>query len=247
MSEEEHITRYKSPFGQYLDAVVSPTAAFGALGEKPRWLVFFLITIAVSLVVLHFLMPYSIEAQRETLNQIIEESREVMPPEQLARLEEYREGVGTGFTGRVLPYLVMPVSLFIYLLIASAGLNIGVGVTGERLGFRNAVSVVSLASVTMAVGSVVTLVLVLVKGDVYVGANLGLLFPRLPTEWYTRLLKGFASQIGVFSAWNVFLLTLGVRGVTDLSMRRSFTVVLVLWFLWAVLMAVLNYLGFAFG
>jgi len=124
------------------------------------------------------------------------------------------------------------------------GINIGVGFTGEKLGFRNAVSIVSLASVTMAVGTVITLVLVLVKGDVYVGANLGLLFPRMPAEWYTRLLKGFASQIGVFSAWSVFLLTVGVREVTGLTMKRSFTVIVILWLLWAISMACLSLLGF---
>ncbi len=244
MSDEEQVPRYQNPFGQYLEAVTSPGEAFRDLRVKPRWLVFFLITCVISVVILHFMMPYNIEAQREVLNEIISENRDVMPSEQLARLEEYRERVGTGFIGRVLPYIIVPASYFIYLLIASAGLNVGVGFTGEKLGFRNAVSIVSLASVTMAVGAVITLVLVLVKGDVYVGANLGLLFPRWPTLWHIKLLKGFASQIGVFSAWSVFLLTIGVREVTGLSTKRSFTVIVILWLLWAISMSCLSLLGF---
>jgi hypothetical protein len=243
MPDEEQV--YKGPFGQYLDAVASPVEAFHGLKAKPRWLVFFLVTIAVSLATLPFVMPYSVQAQREAMDEMLRENRDMMPPEQVARLEEFRDKAGTGFVGEVLPYLVVPVSLFFYLLVASAGLNVGVGFTGEKLGFRNAVSIVSLASVAMAVGAVVMTVLVLVKGDVYVGTNLGLLFPRMPAEWYTRILKGFASQIDVFSAWSVFLLTVGVREVTGLSTKRSFRVVIILWLLWAVLMTALSYFGFA--
>ncbi|HUT98995.1 MAG TPA: YIP1 family protein [bacterium] len=242
MPDEEQV--YSSPLGQYMDAVVSPGEAFRGLKTRPRWLVFFLITIAVSLATLPLLMPYSVTAQREALNEILRENRDVMPAEQVARLEEFRDQAGTGFMGEVFPYLVVPVSLFLYLLIASAGLNVGVGLTGEKLGFRNAVSIVSLASVAMAAGAVVTLVLVLVKGDVYVGTNLGLLFPRMPAEWYTRVLKGFASQIDIFSAWSVYLLTIGVHEVVGLSTKRSFRVVIILWLLWAVLMTALSYFGF---
>jgi len=243
MSDEEQV--YQSPLGQYLDAVVSPTEAFQGLKARPRWLVFFLITIAVSLATLPLLMPYFVAAQQDAINEILRENRDVMPEEQVAQLEEFRDQAGTGFMGEVFPYLAVPVSLFLYLLVASAGLNVGVGLTGEKLGFRNAVSIVSLASVAMAAGAVVMLVLVLVKGDVYVGANLGLLFPRWPTEWYTRVLKGFASQIDVFSAWSVYLLTLGVREVTGLSTKRSFRVVIILWLLWALVMTALSYFRFA--
>jgi hypothetical protein len=242
-TNEEQV--YKSPFGQYLDAVVSPAEAFRGAQARPRWLVFFLITIAVFLVYTFFSMPYNIEAQKELLDEVISTNGDTMPPEQLAQLEDYRDHIGTGFMGQVFPYLAVPVSLFLYLLVASAGLNVGVGLTGEKLGFRNAVSIVSLASVAMAAGAVITLVLVLVKGDVYVGANLGLLFPRWPTEWYTRVLKGFASQIDIFSAWSVYLFTVGVREVTGLATRRSFRVVIILWVLWAVLMTALSYFGFA--
>ena len=242
MPDEEQV--YSSPLGQYMDAVVSPGEAFRGLKTRPRWLVFFLITIAVSLATLPLLMPYSVTAQREMIDEILRENRDVMPAEQVARLEEFRDQAGTGFMGEVFPYLVVPVSLFLYLLIASAGLNVGVGLTGEKLGFRNAVSIVSLASVAMAAGAVVTLVLVLVKGDVYVGTNLGLLFPRMPAEWYTRVLKGFASQIDIFSAWSVYLLTIGVHEVVGLSTKRSFRVVIILWLLWAVLMTALSYFGF---
>jgi hypothetical protein len=243
MSDEEQV--YKSPIGQYIDAVVSPGEAFRGLKSKPRWLVFFLITIAVSMVTIPLLMPYSVAAQRDAINEILKENRDVMPPEQVAGMEAFRDKAGTGFVGEVLPYLVVPVSLFLYLLIAAAGLNVGVGFTGEKLGFRNAVSIVSLASVAMAAGAVVMLVLILVKGDVYVGTNLGLLFPRMPAEWYTKVLKGFASQIDVFSAWSVFLITVGVREVTGLSTKRSFRVVIILWLLWAALMTALSYFGFA--
>jgi len=243
MPDEEQV--YKSPFGQYIDAVVSPGEAFRGLKSRPRWLVFFLITIAVSIATVPIMMPYSVAAQRDAINEILKENRDAMPPEQVARLEEFRDQAGTGFMGEVLPYLALPVLFLLYLLIASAGLNVGVGLTGEKLGFRNAVSIVSLASVAMATGAVVSVVLVLVKGDVYVGTNLGLLFPRMPTEWYTRVLKGFASQIDVFSAWSVFLLTTGVREVTGLSTKRSFRVVIILWLLWAALMTALSYFGFA--
>ncbi|OGD74596.1 MAG: hypothetical protein A2Y64_09555 [Candidatus Coatesbacteria bacterium RBG_13_66_14] len=243
MPDEEQA--YPSPLGQYIDAVVSPGDAFRGIKSKPRWFVFFLITLAVSLATLPLLMPYSVAAQREIIDEILAENRDVMPAEQVARLEEFRDQAGTGFMGEVLPYLAVPVSLFLYLLVASAGLNVGVGLTGEKLGFRNAVSIVSLASVAMVAGTVVMLVLVLVKGDVYVGTNLGLLFPRMPAEWYTRVLKGFASQIDVFSAWSVYLLTVGVREVTGLAVKRSFRVVIILWLLWALVMTALSYFGFA--
>ncbi|MCX7021218.1 MAG: Yip1 family protein [bacterium] len=242
-TNEEQV--YKSPIGQYLDAVVSPGEAFRGLKARPRWLVFFLLTLAVSLATLPLLMPYSVTAQREAINEILRENRDAMPAEQVARLEEFRDHAGTGFMGEVFPYLGVPVSLFIYLLLASAGLNVGVGLTGQKLGFRNAVSIVSLASVAMAAGVVVMLVLVLVKGDVYVGTNLGLLFPRMPSEWYMKVLRGFASQIDVFSAWSVYLLTVGVREVTGLSVKRSFRVVFILWLLWALVMTALSYFGFA--
>jgi len=238
-------TEYSQPLPQLLDAILEPEDAYADLKRKPRWLIFFLVCTAVLMALIPLAQPYNLAAGQEQMDHYISENRSQLGEEQLAQMEDMRENMGESFMFQYLPYIATPVLMMIFILLVATGLNIGVGMTGIKLGFKSALSIASLTLVVSTIGGIVGLILVLVKGDVNVGTNLSLLFPRYPVEWYTRLLKAFASQLDLFAVWAVYLYTVGVSKVTGLSTKRSFRVVFILWLIWALLGTALGYLGFA--
>ena len=232
-NETTEATEYAQPLPQLLDAILEPEDAYADLKRKPRWLVFFLVCTAVLMALIPLAQPYNLAAGQERMDHYISENRSTLSEEQLTRMEYMRENMGEGFMFTYLPYIATPVLMLIFILLVATGLNIGVGMTGIKLGFKPAISIASLTMITTAIGGIVGLVLVLV------------LFPRYPVEWYTRLLKAFASQLDLFAVWAVYLYTVGVSKVTGLSTKRSFRVVFILWIIWALLGTALGYLGFA--
>lgn len=240
--ENNDTVEYSNPFTRLLDTIIAPEDAFGSLRKKPGWFLTTVICLLIALGASVFILEMTIDFSREQTVRYAEEHRLELTAEQYEAILAQAERMGESPIFYVFFFGMPLVQMLLYVLLAAAALNIGAGVAGKKLGFKNGLGIVSLGLVTYAAGTIVSVILFRLTGDFNAGTNLGVLFPAQPQEWYLRLGKYLASTIDLFALWAVYLYTVGLSELTGLSRKKSFRVVLVLFILWALLSVGLGFL-----
>lgn len=189
-------------FGQVF---FSPGELFDRLRERPAWIGAILLLIALNLLAV-LLMPEDLLRQMMEA-QIPGGADPAQAQEQMDTMMRF------GRISSVIGSLVMP--LLATAVISGVVIAIYNGILGGEAAFRQAFSVTAHASFIYAVGGLLTLGLMIARGEPGVSLSLHLLVPGLGEGYLYRLLRG----LGFFGLWTSVVLALGV---TRLYPKRSF-------------------------
>ncbi len=225
----------KSGLWLALRVLDEPTQVFHELASRPRYLVPLLCAVIVA-VVSAFVVPQDVyeEQLRPRFDRAVEQGQMTQEEadEQLANLGGVGMraiGAATGAAGQV-----------VWILVVAGVLTLIFGAMGaEPVGFKREFGVVSHAWMVVVAGSVLMLLLMLFAG-MRQPLSLGFLFSEDAGFPYQ-----FANRITLFGAWNVFLLALGNKILTN--SKGIGGAIAVVGGLWLVLLIPMALLGGLFG
>lgn len=211
-------------FQRIIGVLFSPDATFASIARKPDWVVPLVLLLIVSLAAGVIMAPRIDfgSATREAMEQ-----NKNMKQEQIDRAVKMTSSIA-----KVMTYL-SPVLSLIGLLIISGVLLLAFRLFGGEGDFKQAFSVVCYSSIPTIIKSVVTLIIIVVKGGIIpatmlatlVRSNLGFLVDMKTNPMAFALL----SSIDIFSIWFLALLIIGFAYVSRLSKAKSAVIVISLW------------------
>jgi hypothetical protein len=180
-----------------INVLHEPTAVFERIREKPRVLAPYLVIVVLLLVIAWFMRPFYDQALRGMMAE--------MPPEAAARVDPSRQ---TMFI-----LIFTPINILIGLLIGAGLLWVLTSLTGGDARYKLLLSVLTYAYVTFVLLSIVTAVIVLLRGagtvtslrDLRPPIGLDLLAPGA-----SGFLGGLLNAINPFSVWGVWLTGVGI-------------------------------------
>lgn len=251
MSEENLTNSEQQPGQQYQYEELSKTDAmagvFTAPGETyetiagtPKqnyWIIPILICIAVGLITTFLFMrdpelvSKTMEKQKqkmmEKFEQNIKEGK--MTQEQADAAMESMNPSGTFF--KIIGYGGAVVGPFIILFILSLLYLIALKVMKAQFDFSNVLNVVGLAMLIGAVGSLITMVVSILKGDMS-SLGLGLV---LSEESVGEKVHSLFTKLDVFSIWFYAVITIGLTKIARVSMAQSASVVFGIYILYVLI------------
>ncbi len=196
-----------------LQVFTAPTRLFDALKETPRWVGAALVVIGLGLVVQAFL---PLELIREAALSGLPADA---PPEQVAAVEQF---MGVANVLRWIFTILLPIILFLF--VSGFILLVWNALLGGEGSFPAVLACTAHSYIVWAAGSLVTLPLMLARGDLQTTLSLHLLAPWLEKGSYTY---GFLAGINVFGIWTTILLGLAVSRLYPKASAASATAVMV--------------------
>ncbi len=219
-----------------LSVFVAPNELFTDLGERPRWLVPFIILIlaaAVASVLPRLLLPTEIwlDAMRQQLPGGVEMSQEQMA----VAMTTMRSPVSVALNalggilisggGAILA------TLFFWALFS---------ILGGKISFTRSFAVVSYSSLINVLGMVLIVTLTLILQRLDIQTSFALLPVLKPNTYLYRL----AAQIDFFTVWRLIIMGLGFSVVANVPKVKSYLSVIIPWILLSLAMATLRF-GFS--
>jgi hypothetical protein len=199
------------PFPRRFVAVfTSPRALFEHLAERPTWLVPLLVVLGSVALLFAILMD------------------PVIVPEQLSRMEETGQA-----SDQAVAMMQGPLKwsfLFIALLFLAGGtfvyaaavMAVGSFVLGGRFSYRQALSLVSHASLTLVPASLLAIPLALVTKSIEVSFGPGAFFKISQAEgFFGKFLAYFLFGVDVFRLWQTALIALGVSVIARVASGKA--------------------------
>lgn len=212
---------------------VAPAELFEDLRQNHRWLVPFLILLAVA--ALAAILPrlaISSEVWFKTIQQNIPQGAEISA-EQMAMIQE-----------RISSPLTLILNGVAGVVLAGGGVILSslvlwglFSLFSEGISFKTSLSVLSYTGLIKALGLVFILILSISLQRVDVSASLALL-PFLQKGTY---LYRLAAQIDLFTVWRLMLLGLGFSVVARASRLKSYLLVVVPWLVLVFILAALRF------
>jgi len=219
-----------------LSVFVAPNELFTDLGERPRWLVPFIILIlaaAVASVLPRLLLPTEVwlDAMRQQLPGGVEMSQEQM--------------------AAVMTTMRSPVSVALNalggILISGGGAILATlffwalfSILGGKISFTRSFAVVSYSSLINVLGMVLIVTLTLILQRLDIQTSFALLPVLKPNTYLYRL----AAQIDFFTVWRLIIMGLGFSVVANVPKGKRYHSVIIPWILLSVAMAALRF-GFS--
>jgi hypothetical protein len=211
-------------FQRIIGVLFSPDSTFASIARRPDWVVPLALLLIVSLAAGVIMAPRVdfASATREAMEQ-----NKNMSQEQIDRAARM-----TASIAKVTTYL-SPVLSLIGLLIISGILLLAFRLFGGEGDFKQAFSVTCYSSIPTIIKSVVTLIIIVVRGGIIpvqtlatlVRSNLGFLADMKTNPMAFALL----SSIDIFSIWFLALLIIGFAYVSRLSKTKSAVIIISLW------------------
>jgi len=196
-----------------------PSKLFESLKIKPTWLVPFIIVAILGMASFWFTYPLMM---KEVITNIQENER--FTEEQK---EMIIERVGSAEHPPVYQLAFAPVGVIVYLFLISGVLFFVFNVLlGGDSSFKRVLSVFSYSALIAIPKSIVHLPLAFAKQTANIQTSLAIfLSPDDKGTFLYRVLGGF----DVFTLWQVLLISLGLGVMYNYTMKKSFTVVFILW------------------
>lgn len=151
---------------------------------------------------------------KEKANEIIEQSEKNM--EKFFAVSSY----GFALVG---PLLLIFIPSLIYFLVLK--------ILKVQVDLMKIVNVVALSMVVFAVGSLLGTVLSIILGSLG-GFSLGTVLPEASVGKAIHLIL---QKIDLFTLWYLFLITIGIKEASDITMAKSASVVFGLWVIWSII------------
>ncbi len=199
------------PFPRRIGAAyTSPRALFEQLAERPSWFApFALLLVLVIAFIVGLYDP-------------------VMVPEQLAKLEEAGKNTPqaaaffTGFGRIMIPCIGVVTTGAVILVYALFVQLIGAFLLGGTLRYKQALSIVSHASMVGLAGFALRVPLALISKSSQVTVGPGMLFPSATAEGFGgHFLSAFLASFDVFNLWQTALIALGVSVVARVPAGKA--------------------------
>lgn len=211
-------------WGRLGNILGNPKRAFEAIENKPTWLVPFLITIVVTIISAALLLPLIVQSTVEEVSRNPEVTQE-----QVEMMSKFIPV--SAFGGSI---LLMAVWLF-----ALSGVLYFVGsvILGGDSRFKKVLAVNSWSMMIIALSSLVTLPIMLIKQSMYTSLSLAMILP--PDAVGSRIYV-FLAQINFFSIWYLIVLAVGFGVVYRMSTKKAMTTIAVMWVIWIAFMVAIG-------
>jgi hypothetical protein len=208
---------------RFLAVYTSPRALFEYLAARPSWFVPLLVVLG--LVLAFVLGLYD----------------SVIVPENLAKMEEAGKSSPqaiafmTGSIGHIVtPAIGVFATAIVMFVYAAFVLMIGGFMLGGTLSYRQAMAIVTHASLIGVLGFAVRIPLALISKTAQVTVGPGMLFPAAQAEGFGgHFLSSFLSSFDLFNLWQTALVALGVSVVARVPSGKANTGIWALFFLGA--------------
>lgn len=227
--------------------LVSPTATFRKIAERPTWAVALVVLLVLGGVVAFVaVQKLDVEAQRDVIRESIEE-RQGLRGEELERQVDQIMGVNRTLAPFT-PIFGIAFGALGYLLIALLFM-VGARLLDGEIDFRRSLATTVHGMVPHGVAALLTIPLLVAQESVdpellqsgsLLASNLRFLAPEDASAVVTTLL----SSVDLFAIWSVVLLVIGYSVVARISKGAAGGLVLVAWLLW---IGIKVGLGAAFG
>ncbi|TKJ43978.1 hypothetical protein CEE36_02340 [candidate division TA06 bacterium B3_TA06] len=219
-----------------LSVFVAPNELFTDLGERPRWLVPFIILIlaaAVASLLPRLLLPTEVwlDAMRQQLPGGVEMSQEQMAV----------------VTTTMRSPVSVALNALVGILISGGGAILATlffwalfSILGGKISFTRSFAVVSYSSLIKVLGMVLIVTLTLILQRLDIQTSFALLPALKPNTYLYRL----AAQVDFFTVWRLIIMGLGFSVVANVPKVKSYLSVIIPWILLSLAMAALRF-GFS--
>jgi hypothetical protein len=217
-------------FSKVINTFFEPRKLFQSLKIKPAWLVPFIIVAILVMASSWFTFPL---IMKDVVTNIQENERFT---------EEQKEMIIERIAGAEHPpayqLVLAPVGVLVYLFLISGVLFLVFNVLlGGDSSFKRVLSVFSYSSLIAIPQAIVKLPLTFAKQTANIQTSLAILLsPDAKESFLYKVLGGF----DIFTLWQVILIALGLAVMYKYTMKKSFSVVLILWILLIVVSSALS-------
>jgi hypothetical protein len=216
----------------------NPRKTFEAVDQKPTWLVPLLILIILAILSTQLMFDEIVKEQMEKAR-----NNPNITSEQLAQQEEMF--ADNPLIWRVV-FSIGSLFAFSVWFLALAGIFYFVGsvILGGDSSFKRLLSVVCWSGCILILSTIVTVPLMMAKGNMNVSLSLALLLPAeaIDTRLYTLL-----SKFDFFMIWFIAVFATGFGIVYKFTTAKAYTAVGILWAIWIALSVALSGVFKQFG
>lgn len=197
----------------------SPGAVAREMAERPHWLIPLVIVLVVTLGTSILTHEYQMEYQRPAVEKVLRDA---------GRSEEEIQSRFESTPGRkALGGVAAMAFVVIFMMLIPALILNGIStVAGEKAGFVKMFSFLTYASLILALGQLVRLPLILVKGSINVRTSVAAFIPSVTVE---SPLGTFLNSLDIFSIWMLVAVCVGFGVMARISMNKSTAIVVALW------------------
>ena len=223
MSAEVSETKSLSVFERIIGIFASPKEAFQDINNKPTWLIPFIILLVTALIVQYLLLDIGVADQIAML-----ETRD-MPEAQMEMAKNQMQGP-LKYAG----FIIAPIMILLSWCIAS-GIHLFFTNTvfNGQTSFKKLFSVISWSGLITVISTLLRWVLVTSKGTSHgVTTSLAILMPTPGLAETPSILFRLLAHINIFTIWGLVLYSIGISQISALDIKKSATVVIIVWLIW---------------
>ncbi len=218
-------------FAKLVGVLTSPTETFKSINTRPTWLVPFIVFTIGILAIQYFVMDYAFADQIKIM-----EARG-MDPQQIELASQHMQGAA-----RYVQFVLIPIAtLIVWLIIAGVLLFTGNVIMGGEAKFKNVMAVVAWSAPVTLVGGMLKASLIVVKETtIGVTTSLAAIMPTPAIGKAPSILYRFLSKFDIFTIWQIVLWSIGLAVVYNFTIKKSGTLVGVVWGVWIVISVALS-------
>ena len=212
---------------RFINIFVNPQKTFESLNRRPTWLVPMILVMLLVAITTQITFPIIMDAQMESLR-----NNPNISPEQLKVIEQQlADNIGTQrIAMTVAPLIFIP--LIFYLLLAGIFYFVGSVILGGDSSFKKVLSVWSWSTCIGIIASIVTVPLIIAKGNLKVTLSPALL---LPGDAIDSTLYIILSQLNFFTIWQLAVFAFGFATIYRFSVSKGYIAIGTLWGIWIAL------------
>jgi hypothetical protein len=209
----------------------SPGAAFRKVKENATWIapmvIVVLVLLAVTMVGVSKMNYADVKARSEQAMR----DRGMNEDQIQQRLAASDKIMNNPVTKYALPAVLVVIGAAVGMVIVALILMLLVPLLGGTNGnFVLGLAVVAHAAMVRVIGSIVRLILVLLRGIEHTSTSLALAVPNA-----RGFLLHFLSRVDIFTIWEIILIAMGLKIVYDLKDNRSYVYLFSIWLIYIVL------------
>ncbi|MEW5924438.1 MAG: YIP1 family protein [Candidatus Zixiibacteriota bacterium] len=228
---EEIVLAANSKGSSYLrviwDTIFNPSQAFGALRNKPRWLIPYLISILIVLSSLAFTSNIKMEDIKSDIR-----SSQNLSQAEIDRRVGNIDAQGTpGVSWPMVRLAILAVTAIQTIKLFGIALVFWLAyhLIKPQISFKQILAVCSFSLLILIPEALIKIPLILAKGTTYIYLGPAVL---LPIEWKYSPLFNLLNRLDVFSIWMAVLLIIGFSIALDVSKRKAAITVGYIWGIW---------------
>jgi len=230
--------------GRLISVLISPTATFRSIAERPTWLLALFVGIVLSAGVMFLAVP-KVDWEQTAREQIEQSSMSLTDEQREAQIEGTKKAgpVITYAAVVVMPWIIYPLMALIFMVLFK--------ILGGDVGFKTSLSISVYGLVPQLLAWLLSIPVIL-GAESFTGKDLegGLLAANLGAfvgQDAGPVVQAALTSLNVFSFWSIGLLALGYSIAAKVSMGRAVTGVTAMWIFWVAFKVGMAALGSAFG